>query len=358
MTEQQTRPQPALTKIQESLAEVIEPVSKLDLVTLASVMVQSGMFPDLTSMSQGVVKILAGRELGFPPIASLRHIYVRNGHIGLMAALIAAKIRQSRQYDYRVVEHTDQKCLIEFSRLNKTGQWQVEGEAKFSLEEAKTAGLVKAGSGWTSWPSDMLFARAITRGQRRFAPDVFGGQVVYSKEELSDPGFEAASTESAESYRDMMPREREQDARGEVIDLADHRGVDRQEDREETDPDSESRPAPAATQAPSASPTPPPPAAAAPVAPGVPKGDVRASVSGGDHRVTTFTLNGVPYRTAGVGEKNFLQILKTCAKVDKAKGPKYSANLLLKEFDVQTRVDLTEEMAERFLVRLNEVLES
>ncbi|NJO31398.1 MAG: recombinase RecT [Richelia sp. SL_2_1] len=38
---------------------------------------------------------------------------------------------------------------------------------------------------WKKWPSDMMFARALTRGARRYCPDVFGGPA-YTKEELED----------------------------------------------------------------------------------------------------------------------------------------------------------------------------
>jgi hypothetical protein len=70
----------------------------------------------------------------------------------------------------------------------------------------------------------------------------------------------------------------------------------------------------------------------------------------------SFEVNGVTYRTAGVTKNQFMSILKLCGRVDRAKGRDYAKNLLLKEFEIQTRVDLTEENAERFIIRLQEVL--
>ena len=80
-----------------------------------------------------------------------------------------------------------------------------EGIERFTIEEAKRAGLIKADSAWLSYPSDLLFARAITRAQRRFAPDVFG-QAVYTEEELRSipESGPAALPEPAEVS--LMPR--------------------------------------------------------------------------------------------------------------------------------------------------------
>jgi len=168
-----------------ALASAVDQGSGLDLMTLSTIMVQSGFFPNAESVAQGVVKILAGRELGFPAIASMRHIYVHNGHIGLQATLIATKIRQSGTYDYRILESTDKRCEIEFIRKGPDGKWGAEGKAAFTIEEAQRAGLIKEKSAWTTYPSDLLFARAMTRGQRRYCPDVFG-QSVYSEEEIHE----------------------------------------------------------------------------------------------------------------------------------------------------------------------------
>jgi len=60
--------------------------------------------------------------------------------------------------------------------------WQDEGAATFTIEEAKTAGLAGKDN-WKGYPSDMLFARALTRAQRRYAPDIWGGSV-YTPEEV------------------------------------------------------------------------------------------------------------------------------------------------------------------------------
>jgi hypothetical protein len=51
------------------------------------------------------------------------------------------------------------------------------------MKEAQAAGLTGKDN-WKKYPSDMLFARAISRGARRFAPGIFGGSPVYTPDEM------------------------------------------------------------------------------------------------------------------------------------------------------------------------------
>ena len=71
-------------------------------MSLGEIFVRSGMFPDLKSQAQAVVKILAGRELGLSPLQSITDIYMVNGKVALQAKLIAALIKKSGKYDYSV----------------------------------------------------------------------------------------------------------------------------------------------------------------------------------------------------------------------------------------------------------------
>lgn len=166
----------------------------LDILTFAKFAYESGMFAGLRGIAQAVMKVQLGRDLGVSPTAALRHVYVQDGKVGLQAELMAAKIRESGRYDYEIVECTEQRCELEFYRLERGGRRRRLGTASFTMEEARRAGLVRPGSGWQKYPSDMLFARAMSRGQRRYAPDVFG-QTVYERDEL----FEIVRAEAEEA---------------------------------------------------------------------------------------------------------------------------------------------------------------
>ena len=71
-------------------------VDDLDTMTLGTVLARSGYFQDARDAAQAVVKVLAGRELGFPPIASMRGIHIIKGQVALSANLIAAAIKRSK----------------------------------------------------------------------------------------------------------------------------------------------------------------------------------------------------------------------------------------------------------------------
>lgn len=50
-------------------------------------------------------------------------------------------------------------------------------------KEAQEAGLLGKDN-WKKYASDMLFARAISRGAKRYTPGIFGGSPVYTPDEL------------------------------------------------------------------------------------------------------------------------------------------------------------------------------
>jgi hypothetical protein len=60
------------------------------------------------------------------------------------------------------------------------------------VSDAQKAGLVKPGGGWTKWPKDMCFARALSRLARQLFSDVIGigyveGEIKASDEEITVP---------------------------------------------------------------------------------------------------------------------------------------------------------------------------
>src|SRR4030067_1822876 len=64
----------------------------MTLSELGQVLVKSGFFSDSRDASQAIVKVLAGRELGFGPIASMTGFYIVKGRVSMSANLIAAAV--------------------------------------------------------------------------------------------------------------------------------------------------------------------------------------------------------------------------------------------------------------------------
>lgn len=154
----------------------------MDVMQLGQVLAASGYFRDARDAAQAVVKVLYGQEIGIGPVSAMMGIHVIEGKPALSANLIAARIKASGRYDYRVREHTGDRCRIEFFERGATG-WESLGVVEWSMEDARRAGLVGRGP-WRSYPRAMLFARAISEGARTHCPEVFGGAPVYTPDEL------------------------------------------------------------------------------------------------------------------------------------------------------------------------------
>ena len=148
--------------------------STADAISIGRMMYESGLFADIKSASQAVVKILAGQEVGVPPLASMTGIHVISGKTVVGAGLMASRVKGSGKYDYLVTEHTDKVCSIEF----KQGK-SVLGVSTFTIEDAKKAGTKNL----DKFPRNMLFARAMSNGVKWFTPDIYS-MPVYVPEEM------------------------------------------------------------------------------------------------------------------------------------------------------------------------------
>lgn len=152
----------------------------LDVMELGDVLIKSGYFQDTKQAAQAVVKVLAGVEIGLGPIAAMTGIYIIKGRITLSANAMAAVIKNSGKYDYRIIEHNNEICKIEFYQNGEK-----VGLTEFSMDDAAQAGLTNGpGQSWQKFPRNMLFARALSNGAKWFCPDVFAGNPPYTPDEL------------------------------------------------------------------------------------------------------------------------------------------------------------------------------
>jgi len=140
--------------------------SDMDDKSLAKAMASSGYFDDKKT-SQSLAKILAGREMGFGPVTSLKNIHFVQGSIEVGGQLIASKIRQSEKYDYRIDELTDEQCTITI--VDSDGN--SIGSVTWDKDRADQAGL-SGKDNWKKYSRNMLFNRAISDARRFYCPDV------------------------------------------------------------------------------------------------------------------------------------------------------------------------------------------
>lgn len=186
----------------------IKQLDTVDIMTFAKTFAESGMFTDTREVAKAFVKIQAGQEIGIPPFAAMTGIHIIAGKPAIGAGLMAARVKGSGKYDYKVVESTDKACSIDFYQ----GKDKI-GNSSFTIQEATKAGTKNL----DKFPKNMLFARAISNGVKFYCPDVFSGPVYIpeeidstteetedvSYEVLSDPETDLRSVSSLEELKSV-----------------------------------------------------------------------------------------------------------------------------------------------------------
>lgn len=144
----------------------------------ARAMAASGFFADTREAAQALVKILAGQEMGFGPFAAMTNVHIIKGKPTLSANLMAAAVKRTGRYNYRILHLDDTGCEIAFFESGSE-----VGRSSFTQADAQKAGLLGKDT-WRQYPRNLYFARAMSNGARWYAPDAMGGAPVYTPEEL------------------------------------------------------------------------------------------------------------------------------------------------------------------------------
>lgn len=138
--------------------------------TMAEQAVSSKMYKGIGEKAGVMMIMLSARELGIAPMMALNGgLNIIQGKVEISARMMSALIRKAG-HQLIVKECTATHCVLVGKRCD-TGEVQ---SSSFSVAEAQLAGLVKPGGGWTKWPKDMCFARALSRIARQLFSDVIG----------------------------------------------------------------------------------------------------------------------------------------------------------------------------------------
>jgi hypothetical protein len=145
----------------------------------------------------GIFSIMMyAKELGLSPIQSLfGGMHNVMGKIEIAPVQMNAMIRRAG-HRLDILEHDNNKCTIKGTRKESGETCTIT----FTIMDAKTAGIFKEGSGWTKYPSDMLFARTISRLARRLFPDVIG--CMYVEGEIEEVPQEDRKTFSVDPIQE------------------------------------------------------------------------------------------------------------------------------------------------------------
>lgn len=152
-------------------------------------------------LAQAMVKIMLGESCGLTPIEAMQSIYLVKGRPALDAQIRAARMKRHGYY-WSFAQLNDKGCILipchkdnapvklpNGGVIHPFADAQGEPErVSFCEFDATRAGLLPAKemSGWKTYPTDMYYARAITRMQRRYASEVLNGATILDRAEVED----------------------------------------------------------------------------------------------------------------------------------------------------------------------------
>ena len=82
-----------------------------EVMRVGKAMASSGYFKDANDVAKAVVKVLAGREMGFGPFASMTGIHIIQGKPAIGSNLMAAAVKNHPKYDYTIDVFDDDRCI-------------------------------------------------------------------------------------------------------------------------------------------------------------------------------------------------------------------------------------------------------
>jgi hypothetical protein len=161
------------------------------LFKLAGALLQAqGIIPShLRKEGEVVAVVLAGRELGIPPMAALRSISVVQGRVVLDAGVqLGLMVRAGGKVRWDKDGSDGEAVLV----LERPGMQPFT--SKYTMEDAKRAKLTGKDN-WQKFPAAMLRARAVSAAGKAYFADVLAG--VYVPGELEDEEHQQPQQQAA-----------------------------------------------------------------------------------------------------------------------------------------------------------------
>jgi hypothetical protein len=152
--------------------------------------------------------MLLARELGISPIQAISGgINNIQGKFEISARIMNQLIRR-HGHKIAIRLSTPEICCI-WTKRKDTGE---EHEESYTIQDAAKAGLIKPTGAWKTVPSDMLFARCISRLARRVYADCIGGFYIEGELQESikgEPVMEDSLSDVKMIKNDMKDKEEE-----------------------------------------------------------------------------------------------------------------------------------------------------
>lgn len=155
-------------------AIAITPRTLGEIESLADKFAKSTLIPDAlrNKPADVLVSIMAGAELGLPPMAAIRGVFVVQGKPVLSAdTMVGVVLGSGHAIYFSCIESTSLLATYETQRKGSPAPQRMT----FTIEQAKKAKLIKDDGNWAKYPDAMLRARAKAALARDVYPDVLAG---------------------------------------------------------------------------------------------------------------------------------------------------------------------------------------
>lgn len=180
-------------RVQAIIPDTVEEVFRI-----AKAVAASGLAPNgIRSPEQITIAIMHGAEIGLPPMQAIQRIAVVNGRPAIWGDAVPALLLAR---GFKIIETMDG---VEDARGATCCVVRPDGtkiERRFTIGDAKIAGLWGKAGPWKQYPDRMLQMRARGFAARDGAADVLSG--LYVAEELHDIDLTPKRKSSAECKRD------------------------------------------------------------------------------------------------------------------------------------------------------------
>lgn len=197
-------------------ASPLNPSNFGELIRFADIASKSGMVPkDYSNRPQAIViACQMGAELGLAPMQSLQNIAVINGRPSVWGDTLLALVKASPVCD-DVIEtiEGDGDSMVATCTAKRRGKEPVV--ARFSMADARSAGLAGKVGPWKQYPKRMLQMRARGFALRDAFPDVLRG-LITAEEALDIPSDVGGTKQSPVEQPKQIQRDTAEERRQKI----------------------------------------------------------------------------------------------------------------------------------------------
>jgi hypothetical protein len=166
----------------------------------------TGILPPLYRNNPGACLslLMKAQALDIPIDTAKENVFWNEatGKGGITAQLMVLLLHR-HGYDFKVTEETDKRVAMTFYQV-VSGRRRRLGDVEWTILEAIGAGIAWRDT-WQQYPTDMLWARCLMRGARRYGRGV-GTGLAYTAEEVADMSDPADGSEVHTAVADILTR--------------------------------------------------------------------------------------------------------------------------------------------------------